>query len=243
MDAAESWQKHSVELYSDFNEIKESLAELRENVKYLKTQLHGNQSGVESLLKSVELLTKKLEMKDKIIENLEQKINELEQYQKKDNLIVAGPNLNLHTYSHVAGERAADSAEIERENLPKHEESIMKQNFIKFVEDKLHVNISESEILAIHKLHKRKDGTEPVLVRFVRNSTKRSVMAVRRRLKGTRIFINDHLTENNMGIDKKARQMRRDGKIHSNWTINGRIFIKETETGPKREKRNVKELE
>ena len=56
------------------------------------------------------------------------------------------------------------------------EVNIMKTNFNTFVQKHLKISIKEEDILSIHKLRKRHDGIEPVIVKFARNSTKRAVM-------------------------------------------------------------------
>ena len=110
---------------------------------------------------------------------------------RKNNIVLTGPTnvLKLHTVSHVAQSAAsvatADEAvcddnkgqtENELNELKLDEESMMRDNFIKFADEKLNVKIMDHEILAVHKLPKRKNGTEPVLIKFSRNCTKRNLM-------------------------------------------------------------------
>jgi galactitol-specific phosphotransferase system IIB component len=245
----------NAQLKNDILEIKQTLScltdtvgNLNETVNSMKAELVGSQAKTNDLMMAVTELTKKLDQKDKFIIYLEQKINSLEQYQKKNNIIVTGAN--LHTFSHIVQrQNLQEKAISEEEELPQDEENSMKQNFINFTQAKLQVIIRKEEIMAIHKLQRRRDGVEPVLVRFVSNNTKRSIMTVRKRLKieeegygGPFIYINDHLTEKNVEMDKKARKLRKDGKLYSNWTINGRIFVKESETGPKKEIKHINEL-
>ena len=69
--------------------------------------------------------------------------------------------------------------------------------------------MEENEILAIHKLRKRRDGIKPVLVKFSNNSAKVQIMKARKKLKGTEIYINDRLTQRNAELEKKARMLKR----------------------------------
>ena len=57
----------------------------------------------------------------------------------------------------------------------------MKNNFVKFASERLKVKIEGPDIIAIHKLKKRPDGMEPVLVMFGYNSVKREVISARKR--------------------------------------------------------------
>ena len=41
------------------------------------------------------------------------------------------------------------------------------------------------------------------------------------------MYVNDHLTKRSAEIAKKARMMRKNGKILRTWTTNCKIFIKE----------------
>ena len=131
--------------------------------------------------------------------------------------------------------------ELNELNLDK--ESMMRDNFIKFADEKLNVKIMDHEILAIHKLPKRKNDTEPVLIKFSRNCTKRNLMKNKRKLKQTQVYMNDHLTKMNMDIEFKARQLRKENQLYSAWTINGKIFVKEKENSKKREIKHLNDLQ
>ncbi|KAK7915580.1 hypothetical protein WMY93_011341 [Mugilogobius chulae] len=47
-----------------------------------------------------------------------------------------------------------------------------------------------------------------------------------RNLKGTNVYINEHLTKKNADIAKQARLLRKQNKIQATWTSNCRVFIK-----------------
>ena len=47
-----------------------------------------------------------------------------------------------------------------------------------------------------------------------------------RKLKGTRVYINEHLTHKNSQIAYAARILKKQGKIYSTWTKDCRVFIK-----------------
>ena len=233
------------DMKNDISAIKSNLTTITESIDQIKSSLQDNKKSVTDLLSVVDDLTKKIAERDKQITFLENKINEMEQYQKKDNIIISGPDLQLHTYSHVAGsnEKDGQSAEDLTENpLSLNEENTMKTNFNTFVQKHLKISIKEEDILSIHKLRKRHDGIEPVIVKFARNSTKRAVMSMRKKLKGTKIYINDHLTRMNSIIERKAREMKKSGSLHSSWTLNGRIFVKEKEHSNRKEIKKLEDL-
>ena len=238
----------NIELKQDLIDIKDSLVEIKLNISELK-----NNESKAALMAEVGQLKKILAQKDKQISLLEEKINEMEQYQKKNNLIIstkAGTELKLHSYRHAVTARPTDSegksdedGEEDEIPLPLQEETIMKNNFINFASVKLKVSVKEKDIVAIHKLQKRRDGVEPVLVKFTTSTMKRCIMSQRKELKGTKIYLNDHLTKANVEIEKKARKLRIKGSLNSTWTQNGRIFIKETEHSHKREIKHLDDLD
>ena len=47
-----------------------------------------------------------------------------------------------------------------------------------------------------------------------------------KKLKGTNVYMNDHLTRKNAEIARKARLMRRQSKIQNTWVYNCKTFIK-----------------
>ena len=232
---------------NDLHEIKKSLNEITLTLDEVKTDVIENKESVRKLLSIIDELRLKIADKDRRIQNLENQLNDLEQYSKKNNIIVSADSkkLNLHSYRNVV--RHGD-AQTENENGNKEdeistdEESIIKENFVKFCQSKLAITMEGNEILAIHKLRKRRDGIEPVLVKFNNNAAKVQIMKARKKLKGTEIYINDHLTQRNAELEKKARMLKRSKRINSTWSWNGKIYIKVTEEDSKKEVKNMQEL-
>ena len=50
-----------------------------------------------------------------------------------------------------------------------------------------------------------------------------------RKLKGTGIYVNEHLTKRNADLARAARELRKAGKIQSTWTRDCKVFIKNGE--------------
>lgn len=63
-------------------------------------------------------------------------------------------------------------------------------------------------IEACHPLPRRKDGTSAVILRFVNRKHKTTQTKQGRKLKGSNVNINNHLTRQNAQIAKKARYLR-----------------------------------
>ncbi len=74
-------------------------------------------------------------------------------------------------------------------------------------------------IEACHPLPKRKPSDIPaIIMRFVSRKHKIALVKQGRNLRGMNVFINEHLTKHNADIARKARYLKKQGKIQSTWT-------------------------
>ncbi len=55
---------------------------------------------------------------------------------------------------------------------------------------------------------------------------KNALLRQGKKLKGSNVYLNEHLTKRNTDIARKARFLRKQRKIQSTWTANCKIFIK-----------------
>lgn len=63
-----------------------------------------------------------------------------------------------------------------------------------------------------------------------------------KKLKGTNVFINEHLTKKNGDIAREARILRKERKNTGTWTRNGIVWIRGHDASAKMIK-DIKELE
>ena len=94
---------------------------------------------------------------------------------------------------------------------------------------KLDVHIADTELVRSHRVgRKTDDRTAPrdIIVSFTTHNVKRAIMRNGRKLKGTRVFINEDLTKTRGKIAWEARNLRRDGKLTETWTRDGTVFVK-----------------
>ena len=99
------------------------------------------------------------------------------------------------------------------------------------------VDVAEGDIEACHplpipantkaRLEKENKivGPDPIIVRFVNRKSKVSLMKQWKRLQGTKVYLNDHLTKANAVLAARARQLRRDSKIKNTWTRDCNIYV------------------
>ena len=101
------------------------------------------------------------------------------------------------------------------------------------------IPIDKNSISACHTIPNRTRPNErPIVIRFTNRKAKITVLQNSRKLRKARtpnnqnatntpgIYINEHLTPKNNMIARKARFLRREGKIENTWVKNCKIFIK-----------------
>ncbi|MEQ2201247.1 hypothetical protein XENOCAPTIV_009680, partial [Xenoophorus captivus] len=80
---------------------------------------------------------------------------------------------------------------------------------------------------ACHPLPRQGNNDRPaIIMRFSKQKHKSARLKQGRLLKGSDVFINEHLTKKNADIARKTRFLRRQKKILSTWTMNCKVFIK-----------------
>lgn len=92
------------------------------------------------------------------------------------------------------------------------------------------VYLKSEEIEICHTLGKpAENGLQRVMIKLVSRKTKVRMMINAKKLKGTGIYINEHLTKRNADIARTARDLRKRNKIEATWTRDCKIFIKTNE--------------
>ena len=110
----------------------------------------------------------------------------------------------------------ASSTEVDF--LEKQVVDFCKQNGIEF---------SSNNISTCHTLGKPRDGIKRmILVKFTNRKIKEHIPKNKKKLKGTGVFVNEHLSPKNVDISIFARTLRRQNKIQNTWTRNCKVYIK-----------------
>ena len=162
-------------------------------------------------------LREELAKKDRTIESLQDKVDDLEQYSRRENIIITGLQTRKRQYNNVANPNPAHTPE-EVENL--------EAQVLKFMASR-DIHIKPEEISDIHPLRSyAPNRPAPIIIRFVSRKKKSEVLRNGKKLKGSDVYINDHLTAKNQSLAKRARQLRYEKKIDSTWTKNGQVLVK-----------------
>ena len=195
-------------------------------------KLSTQQITIADLLNQVKLLKTKTVNQDKIITSLEERVSDLEQYSRMNDVIISGLKIRPLNFLQAV-------KRIGAENGLEHEESTEEQvtSFLR----KCDIEIDPETIEACHILPVKKQTddrpsttstiptTPPIpaiIMRFANRKYKSDLLRQGRKLKGSNVYINEHLTKSNAAIAKKARFLKKQDKIQSTWTVSCKVFIK-----------------
>ena len=164
-----------------------------------------------------------LKEKDTKISELENRVDDLEQYTRIDDLIISGLTVRHRSYSRAVTHN--NDTESQNAAFDDETESVEEQ-LLGFL-GRQAIAINKSDISACHVL-KTKDQTKkpPIIIRLVNRKSKINILKNGRRLKGTNVYINEHLSRKNANISALARQLKRRQRIHSTFTRNCKVFVK-----------------
>lgn len=210
----------------EMEEIKKSLNGMTEEL----AQIANKQTQLLELMEEVKHLKNMIEEKDEKIKTLQERvddleksskrIDDLEQYSRMDDLVITGLETRHQTYA-----RAASSTD-KGEDAPVQELQTLEEQIIQFFE-KYDMRIESNNISTCHVLPKRKNGKSSIIVRFTNRKSKVELLRNARKLYGTNVYVNEHLTKKNAEIAKEARLLRKQKKINATWTRNCKIMIRE----------------
>lgn len=205
------------------NVSEEEMEEIRKSLNFMSEELSKvakQQVMLLDLLGEVKQLKNLIKEKDKKIEGLERRIEDLEQYSRMEDIIVSGLETTHRTYaSTAAGRSDGDDASTK-------EMQTLETQVITFF-DKKSINIQSKNIVACHTLPRKDSKTKPaIIIRFVNRKHKIDLLRQARKLKGTGVYLNEHLTKKNADIARQARILRKQNKIQSTWTRNCKVMIR-----------------
>ena len=207
------------------------IVELTNRVTELEKDKVNKDARVKVLEKANKDVCDRLDQMERKSVELEGRVHDVEQYTRKDDLIFTGVKIKK-SYARVAAQNEVTN----NENAPETELNSVEQQVIDFLKNK-NIELDKSEISACHTLgKKRDDDTQNVIVRLVNRNSKTRLLSNGIRLKGTNVFMNEHLTKKNAQLSKMARELKKDGKLKSTWTRNCVVFVRTNGASPEDEK-------
>lgn len=197
----------------EFEELKNCLDSLAGDVTAIRTQ----QEQLLALLEEVKLLRSQNNEKDRRISELERRVDDLEQYTRINDVVITGLKIRPRSYARAV---ATDGGEPSDEETRSVEQQVASYLRTKGIEMDL------EHIEACHPLPTRSERPPAVILRFISRKNKMALLKQGRKLKGTNVYMNEHLTKRNADIARRARLLKRQSKIQHTWVTNGKIFIK-----------------
>ncbi|XP_070411977.1 uncharacterized protein [Nothobranchius furzeri] len=158
------------------------------------------------------------EDKDRRIISLEGYITELEQYTRMNVVIICGLEIKPWSYARAVTQQEGEvHTDMDTNSL--------ENKVTTFLTNK-GIAISNTDIEACHPLPRKiKDAKPAINLRFTNGKFKNALLKQGKKLKGTEMYVNKHLTKKNAEIARKARILKKLRKIQSTWTANCKIFI------------------
>lgn len=197
----------------EVEDIKTSLGALCGDVAAVRAQ----QELLLGLLEEVKQLRLQNAEKDRRIMDLERRVDELEQYTRTNDVVISGIKIKPRSYARAVAGSVGEPSDEETRSV--------EQQVASFLQSK-GIEMDLEHVEACHPLPRRSDRPPAVIMRFVNRKNKVALLKQGRKLKGTDVFINEHLTRKNADIARKARQLKKNGKIQHTWVTNCKIFIK-----------------
>ena len=219
-------------LSTDMAELKSSVAKNNFEVTKMKEEMKQQCKYVASLEKQITHLTKVTKKQKEELEVLQVGLDDLEQYSRKNSLELYGipEEIDMSTDEIVCKVAVA-----------------------------IGVNIQCDDIEISHRL-KRRHGIKPIIAKFSSHKDKTKVYKARLQLRGRsvmdifpdyssttdtpkRIYINENLTHYRKEMLDLALKKKKDEKILSAWSLDGKIFVKTSPTGRPRKMSSIEEIE
>lgn len=203
-------------------EVKKDIEELKASINMMGEQLgtiSEQQRTIMGLLKDIQELKKLNQEQQNRINFLETRVADLEQYTRLNDVIISGVALKPSSYAH-----ALRGAQKDESNMSV--DMSVEEQVTNFLQSK-DIQVDKNCIEACHTLPSKNPKTKSVIImRFVNRKNKIELLRQWKKLRGTNVYINEHLTKVNADLARKARFLKKQGKIMATWTSNCKVFIK-----------------
>uniref|UniRef100_A0A087X4L0 L1 transposable element RRM domain-containing protein n=1 Tax=Poecilia formosa TaxID=48698 RepID=A0A087X4L0_POEFO len=193
-------------IQKDMEELKDAMNMMSGELAILTKQ----QSTITDLLTEIKQLKIQTVEQAKKIDFLENRVADLEQYSRINDVLITGLDIRSSYSQAVRGSRSDINSE---------HEATTKEQAIAFLQSK-DIDIEKENIEACHTLsvkgQRGKKVSLPIIIRFTNRKHKIELLKQGKNLKGTSVYINEHL----------ARILKKQNKIQATWTMNCKVYIK-----------------
>ena len=207
---------------------------MAEGINEILRGQHELKKGLEEKIETVLTELKNLQREHKqlqdyskkqseMIKQLEARVEDLDQQTRLNEVIITGIKIKPRSYAKAltngrAGEHESGQDEEDIKTVEK--------QVADFMESK-DIEMDFNNVEYCHLMPwKGASGGKVVKLRFTNRKHKIALLKQGPKLKGTMVFFNENLTKKNAEMAKKARELKKAGKIKSTWTANCKILIR-----------------
>lgn len=184
------------------------------------SKIGQQQTNLIKLLNEVQELKEKIIQRDKRIEILELKIDNMEQQSLARDVVITGLDIKHRSYARAVAGQNEDA------DAPTEELQTLEHQLLDFFKSK-NIILEKEKVSTCYKFPKKDPKMKPtIVVQFANLKHKMELLGQSSKLRGTGIYLNEHLTETNGEISRYGRLLRKQHKIQSTWTRNGKVYIK-----------------
>ena len=210
----------------------EKLNLAHERLDQLETKIALNDATVHAITDELENLNKRLSDKDAEIDELKAEMEEL-----KDGMSKVVDKQAVHDAQNV-DIRLDELDQYGRRNMLRlsgvpepNEIEDTKPMVIELFKEKLNVTLQPSDIDRTHRLgafDKSRKFVRAIVVKFTNYDAREAVFSQRKRLFGSGLYLNDHLTTIRARLMYIARQYKKKNLLTNVWSAEGRVLIRDT---------------
>ena len=208
--------------------ITKKFSVMKKEIEKLSSDLKSRDTHIRKLQENIARLQENnTRLQDSVVKQ-DRRIEMLEAFTREDNLVIHGlPELYSESARTSVQSTLGKNDGMQNESVAQSEKA-----FIDFCQKVVHVEIHPDDISICHRL-KRPNSTNsnkvqhrPLLVKFAHRKARSAVLAARSQLKGSNIYINEHLTTSAAALFAAARKLVKSKKLLGSWTLNGRVVVK-----------------
>ncbi|XP_077394048.1 uncharacterized protein LOC144031131 [Festucalex cinctus] len=225
------------ELKTFIQKMDKTITDLSQQMKESNQKLHQESNKklleeMQQLRNVVQAQKEEMKKKDLQIAILQEQVDELDQKSRINDVIITGIKVRPRTHVQATARRSEEDSDRNPDN-----ESVEQQVITKLRE--FGIIVKSKHIQECYTLPS--GGRKPPMVFMTLTNRKNKIALLKQdpKLKGKNVFLNENLTKKNAEIARKARQLRKDGKIMATWTANCKVFIKTQGSSPEEIKTKV----
>lgn len=178
----------------DLEEIKLSLNSLSTHVERIVKQ----QGMLRTLMDQIKELKSLIKEKDKTIQLLERRVEDLDQHAGLEDVIITGLETKHRSYARVT--ETGSGVRSGGDEPPVEQQQTLESQVVEFFVSKK-LPLHSNNIAACYTLPRKNARSPPaIVVKFVNGKHKIELLRQSRQLKGSGVYVNEHLTKKNADI-------------------------------------------